>query len=197
MDYIKAKREIADQEAAISARNEAKQMIEREKLRQAPTPTTELNQENLDPTRIAYIGVHGMDDGFKSDIYVLPEDPHAPLIAVPCSLDTAKATDHYNLEGKGEVALTHSNASRIAVNIKTISRLEMTPNAITNALTYWKTSDAPSGVPVHLSEPQIHAISAHLAETDTESAVAKLRAIAEQGLVERRKPTAAKHQLAS
>lgn len=189
MDYMKAKRELADKEAAIAARLEAQQMIAREKRRQMPTPTTELNEHNLDVARIAYISVHEMDDGFKSDVYVLPEDPHAPLIAVPCSLDTAKAADHYNLEGKGEVALTHSKASRLAVNINTISNLEMTPNAITNTLAYWNTSDAPHGVPVRLNDEQIH-------EIKTQLAIGELRAIAVRGVLERQKPSS-RHQLAS
>lgn len=190
MDYMKAKRELANKEAAIAARLEAERMVAREKQRGQAAPSVELNQNSIDIERIAYIAVRQIDDGFKSDVYVLPEDPHAPLIAVPCSFDTKDATAHYNEEGKGFVDLTYSDAARLAVNIKTVSRLQMTPGAITNALAHWKTSDAPYGVPVRLSDEQIH-------EIQTQLAIAELRAMAEKGIIDRRAPSAAKHQLAS
>lgn len=189
-DYMNAKREIAKAKEAAAARIEAAAMVERERQRRQTAPAPELSHTDVDATRIAFIAVREIDDGYKSDVYVLPQDPHAPLIAVACPFDTAQAAEHYNQEGGDAVTLIHSKFSRMAVNINTVSRLDRTPGAITSALAYWPTSDAPKGVPVHLGREEMDAIEAQLA-------LAQLRTMAAQGLVDRHKRTDAHHQLAS
>ncbi len=198
MDYLAAKRELLNQEAAKAAREEAIAMLARAALRDAAPQDlspAELNQKSFDVTRIAYIAARVSNDGYQSDVFLVPETPDAPVMAFPCPLNTVDAVVHYNKLGKGAVKLTHAVGSRVAVNITNVSQLKLTPDAITSALVYWTASDGQQGLPVRLSDKQIMAIQTKL-DLAQDIAVSQLRAVAEQSVLKRR-PHDAKSTLAA
>lgn len=183
-DYINAKREIANQQAAKAARIEVAAMVERERQRAeaAANPAqAPLNYDDIDAKRIAFIGAREINDGYKTDVYLLPDVAGGPLIAVPYPHNTADAVTHFNEMGEGDVALIKAQGCGLAVNAKTVSELRRTPDAITSALVFWNSSDAPQGLPARLRIEEIEQIEAEIN-------LAKLQAIAKHNLVQHGAP---------
>jgi hypothetical protein len=138
----------------------------------------QLTQKTFDISRIAFIAARAVNDGYQSDIYVMPEAPETQFISIPCLLSVKVAAEHFNKEGEGSVNLIHLQSYGTAINSKTIAQMDLTPNAFTNAFVSWKTDTATMGVPVRLNPNQIR-------DVDTDINVGRLRAAAEQNVLGR------------
>lgn len=134
-----------------------------------------LTQKTFDVSRIAFISARAVNDGYQSDIYLMPEAPETQFISIPYSLNVKDAAVHFNEEGGGSVNLIYLQSYGTAINSKTIAQMDLTPNAFTNAFVSWKAGTAAIGVPVRLNPNQIR-------EVETDINIGNWRAMAEQDL---------------